>query len=157
MLNTRKKTMVCIYLTNLFCKVWKYLRTCTPVREIDDFDYQIWDLRSNCRDELDYQKFVGSLPFFKKQRTVDDYSDTVSNVIKIGDMGLRYSFELFIKKGDVPRMWQEPIDKHMRRELIEQTLLSHKPKPVVIDLEIKKQQQKGERKVDNERQRQRDL
>ena len=41
MLKTRKKTMVCIGLTHIVCRVWKYLRTCTPLRKIDDFDYTI--------------------------------------------------------------------------------------------------------------------
>ena len=132
--------MVCIGLTHLICKVWKYLRTSTPLRRIDDFDYTIWDIRSEYDNESEYQEFVAKLPFFLKNRQVDTVSDTVTNNIKFGDMGLTYSFEHYIKKGDVPKQLLEPITNFVKREILEQTVQSHKPPKPVVLLDDKKQE-----------------
>ena len=132
--------MVCIWITHILCKLWKFFRTGTFLRKIDDFDYTIWDLRSEYANESEYQEFVGKLPFFMKDRSVDAVSETVVNNIKFGDMGLNYSFEHFIKKGDVPKQLLEPITGLIKRELLEQTVQSHKPSKPVVLINDKKQE-----------------
>jgi len=143
-LKTKKTTMVCMYLTNIICTCWKFFRTRTPFRNVRDFDFDINDLRCQYENELAFQHMDKLNSFFKKNRYVDEDADTVTNYIKVGNMQLKYCFENYMRKNEIPQCCREPISETVKRELIKQTLSSHTP-ALVVDLEkVKAQKQKRE-------------
>ena len=109
-LKTKKLTKVCMGMTSVFCSLWKFFRTKTPIRNVDDFDYYIWDLRSACENELVYNRTVKNLPFFIKEKEKDEDLNTINYNIKIGDMGLQYSLENFKRTPEIPVHLRQPIN-----------------------------------------------
>ncbi len=142
-LKTKKLTKVCMGITSVFCSCWKFFRTKTPIRNVDDFDYHIWDLRELCENELHYKATVQTLPFFIKKKDKDEETNTINYNIKIGEMGLRYSLESFKKKAEIPMHLREPISCSIKHELLRKTVSSHSAAKTV-DLQLYKEQQQRE-------------
>ena len=140
-LKTKKLTKVCMGITSVFCGLWKFFRTKTPIRNVDDFDYHIWDLRKDCENELVYNRTVKNLPFFIREKVRDEDCDTNNYNIKIGDMGLQYSLENFKRTPEIPVHLREPISCLIKHELLRKTVSSHSAAKTV-DLELYKEQQK---------------
>ena len=140
-LKTKKLTKVCMGITSVFCSLWKFFRTKTPIRNVDDFDYHIWDLRSQCENELHYNNTVKNKPFFIREKIRDEDCDTNNYNIKIGDMGLQYSLENFKRTPEIPMHLREPISCLIKHELLRKTVSSHSAAKTV-DLELYKEQQK---------------
>ena len=143
-LKTKNITKVCMGITSVFCSCWKFFRTKTPFRNVDDFDYYIWDLRSTCENELVYNRTVKNLPFFIREKIRDEDCDTNNYNIKIGDMCLQYSLENFKRKPDeIPVHLRQPINCLIKHELLRKTVSSHSAAKTV-DLQLyKEQQQRG--------------
>jgi len=138
-LKTKTTTKVCMGITSVFCSCWKFFRTKTPIRNVDDFDYYIWDLRSQCENELHYKDTVKNLPFFIKEKDKDEDTNTINYNIKIGDMGLNYSLESFKKKPEIPVHLRQPISCLIKHELLRKTVSSHSAAKTV-DLKLYKEQ-----------------
>ena len=85
-LKTKKLTKVCMGMTSVFCSCWKFFRTKTPIRNVDDFDYYIWDLRSQCENELHYKDTVKNLPFFIKEKDKDEDTELLADIIDRDDV-----------------------------------------------------------------------
>ena len=151
-LKTKKTTMVCMILTNIICTCWKFFRTSTPFRNVHDFDYDINDLRCSYENELAYQHMIAKNPFFKKNRYVNEETDTITNYIKFGDMQLKYCFENYINKNSIPNCCRQTTTEIVKRELIKQTMSSHKL-ALVVDLEKVKERKKQQREGTYERPR----
>ena len=140
-LKTKKLTKVCMGITSVFCSCWKFFRTKTPIRNVDDFDYYIWDLRKDCENELVYNRTVKNLPFFIKEKEKDEDCDTNNYNIKIGDMCLQYSLENFKRTPEIPVHLRQPISCLIKHELLRKTVSSHSAAKTV-DLQLYKEQQK---------------
>ena len=140
-LKTKKLTKVCMGITSVFCSCWKFFRTRTPFRNINDFDYYIWDLRELCENELHYKATVQTLPFFIKKKDKDEGTNTINYNIKIGEMGLRYSLENFKRTPEIPVHLRQPINCLIKHELLRKTVSSHSAAKTV-DLQLYKEQQK---------------
>ena len=139
-LKTKNITKVCMGITSVFCSCWKFFRTKTPIRNVDDFDYYIWDLRSTCENLLVYNRTVKNLPFFIREKVRDEDCDTNNYNIKIGDMGLQYSLENFKRKPEIPVHLRQPINCLIKHELLRKTVSSHSAAKTV-DLKLYKEQQ----------------
>ena len=139
-LKTKKLTKVCMGMTSVFCSCWKFFRTKTPIRNVDDFDYYIWDLRSACENELVYNRTVKNLPFFIREKIRDEDCDTNNYNIKIGDMCLQYSLENFKRTPEIPVRLRQPINCLIKHELLRKTVSSHSAAKTV-DLKLYKEQQ----------------
>ena len=68
-LKTKKLTKVCMVITNGICKCWKFFRTATPFRNVQDFDFHVSDLRCQYPNALSYQHFK------KKNKKLFDRAD----------------------------------------------------------------------------------
>ena len=139
-LKTKKLTKVCMGMTSVFCGLWKFFRTKTPIRNVDDFDYYIWDLRSTCENQLVYNRTVKNLPFFIREKIRDEDCDTNNYNIKIGDMCLQYSLENFKRTPEIPVHLRQPINCLIKHELLRKTVSSHSAAKTV-DLKLYKEQQ----------------
>ena len=140
-LKTKKLTKVCMGITSVFCSCWKFFRTRTPIRNVQDFDFHIWDLRSQCENELVYNHTVKNKPFFIKEKEKDEDCDTNNYNIKIGDMCLQYSLENFKRKpNEIPVHLRQPINCLIKHELLRKTVSSHSADKTV-DLKLYKEQQ----------------
>jgi len=151
-LKTKKLTKVCMGIATVICECWKFFRTKTPIRNVNDFDYYIWDLRSNCENSLHYQASVANKPFFMKLKDKDVETNTINYNIKIGDMGLNYSLESFKKKAEIPVWLREPTSVLIKRELLRSTVSSHSAAKTV-DLKLYKEQKQREGNYERLRQR----
>ena len=151
-LKTKKLTKVCMGIATVICECWKFFRTKTPIRNVDDFDYHIWDLRELCENQLHYKATVQGLPFFIKRKDKDEETNTINYDIKIGDMGLNYSLESFKKKAELPIWLREPTSVMIKRELLRNTVSSHSAAKTV-DLNLYKEQKKREGNYERLRQR----
>ena len=140
-LKTKNITKVCMGITSVFCSCWKFFRTKTPIRNVDDFDYYIWDLRSTCENQLVYNRTVKNLPFFIREKVRDEDCDTNNYNIKIGDMCLQYSLENFKRTpNEIPVHLRQPISCLIKHELLRKTVSSHSAAKTV-DLKLYKEQQ----------------
>jgi len=151
-LKTKRLTKVCMGVTSVFCSCWKFFRTKTPIRNVNDFDYYIWDLRLECKNEFHYKDTVANKPFFMKLKDKDVETNTINYNIKIGDMGLNYSLESFKKKTENPTWLREPTSVLIKRELLRDTVSSHSTKNTV-DLAKYKEQKLKEGNYERLRQR----
>ena len=142
-LKTKKLTKVCMVITNSVCKCWKFFRTATPFRNVQDFDFHVSDLRCQYKNALSYQHFKKkNKKWYDKKRIENEETDTVINHIRFGDMLLTYSFENYIRKNSIPPCCREETSTIVRRELIRNTIKSHKP-ALVIDLDKVKERKAG--------------
>jgi len=134
-LKTKRLTKVCIMIATGFCTCWKFFRTATPFRNVQDFDFHVRDLRCEYDNAISYQHFKKKNPkWYDKQHIVDEETDTVTNHVRLGDLLLTYSFENYIRKNSIPPCCREKTSTIVWRELISKTIKSHKP-ALVIDLD----------------------
>ena len=70
-LKTTPLTKVIMTIARLSCKVW-YIARCKLWRNISDFDYYVFDLRSQYPNQLVYKYEVADLPFFSRSIDNDD-------------------------------------------------------------------------------------
>ena len=79
-----------------FCYCWHFGRCRFPGRK-NDFDYFVYDLRTQYPTKEVGNLALANSKFFDKKVIVDDeFERTIS--IKIGDICIRYSFDKTIKK-----------------------------------------------------------
>ena len=128
-LKTKPITAFVMKLAELGCSIWYYGR-CKLWRQISDFDYYVFDLRSQYPNEIVYKHELSSLPFYSKTVEADDEYERTSSV-KIGDCCIRYTFNKIRRQGliettEVIPLWKDfdPY-KHQIENIISQTKLSH--------------------------------
>ena len=68
-LKTKPLTKVIMTIAEVSCKVWYYCR-CKLWRQINDFDYYLFDLRSQYPNHLVYKLELADVPLFS--RTIDN-------------------------------------------------------------------------------------
>ena len=97
---------------------------------MNDFDYHIYDLRSEYPNGLVYQSEVAKQPYFSKTLIIEDEYERTS-AIKIGDCCITYTFDKIRRQGliettEVIPLWEDfdPY-KHQIENIISQTKLSH--------------------------------
>ena len=124
-LSTRCVMNVC----SVVCKVWKVAR-CKLWRNISDFDYYVFDLRSQYPNQLVYKYEVADLPFFSRSIDNDDKYERTSS-IKIGDAVIQYTFNKLRRQGLIEDSEVIPLFEHYDpykstiENVIAQTKLSH--------------------------------
>ena len=141
-LKTTPLTKVIMTIARLSCKVW-YIARCKLWRNISDFDYYVFDLRSQYPNQLVYLHQVGDLPFFSKTVETDDEYERTS-AVKIGDAVIRYTFNKIARQGLIETTEVIPlfkdIDPHKNyiENVITQTKLSHNSPKSLKVLKLRK-------------------
>ena len=83
-------------MANAFCYCWHFGRCRFPGRK-NDFDYFVYDLRTQYPTQELGNIALENSKFFEKQVVLEDeFERTIS--IKVGDICIRYSFDKTIKK-----------------------------------------------------------
>ena len=128
-LRTKPLTKCTMRVLELGCYLWKVGR-CKLWRQVNDFDYHIYDLRSEYPNGLVYQQEVAKQPYFSKTLINEDEYERTSS-IKIGDCCITYTFNKIRRAGliettEVIPLWKDfdPY-KHEIETIISQTKLSH--------------------------------
>ena len=128
-LSTKPITKLVMSIAELSCGVWWYTR-CKLWRKVNDFDYHIYDLRSEYPNGLVYQQEVAKQPYFSKTLINEDEYERTSS-LKIGDCCITYTFDKIRRQGliettEVIPLWKDfdPY-KHQIENIISQTKLSH--------------------------------
>tara|TARA_R100000234_G_scaffold113111_1_gene87278 strand:+ start:728 stop:1174 length:447 start_codon:yes stop_codon:yes gene_type:complete len=99
-MKTKLKTKIFMKIAKCICRTIHILRCRSFLRRLDDFNYEVKDMRVQYPNEAIYKKAVGSLPFYKKQVLKDDEIErTVA--LKVGDCLINYSFDKLRKYLDV--------------------------------------------------------
>ena len=128
-LKTTPLTKVIMTIARLSCKVW-YIARCKLWRNISDFDYYVFDLRSQYPNQLVYKHEVADLPFFSRTIDNDDEYERTSS-IKIGDAVIQYTFNKLRRQGLIEDSEVIPLFEHYDpykstiENVIAQTKLSH--------------------------------
>ena len=128
-LKTTPLTKVIMTIARLSCKVW-YIARCKLWRNISDFDYYVFDLRSQYPNQLVYKHEVADLPFFNRTIDNDDEYERTSS-IKIGDAVIQYTFNKLRRQGLIEDSEVIPLFEHYDpykstiENVIAQTKLSH--------------------------------
>ena len=141
-LSTKPLTKLVMKIAELSCGVWWYTR-CKLWRQVNDFDYHIYDLRSQFPNQLVYLHQVGDLPFFSKTVETDDEYERTS-AVKIGDAVIRYTFNKIARQGLIETTEVIPlfkdIDPHKNyiENVITQTKLSHNSPTSLKVLKLRK-------------------
>ena len=141
-LRTKPLTTCTMRVLELGCYLWKVGR-CKLWRQVNDFDYHIYDLRSQYPNQLVYLHQVGDLPFFSKTVETDDEYERTSS-IKIGDAVIRYTFNKIARQGLIETTEVIPlfkdIDPHKNyiENVITQTKLSHNSPKSLKVLKLRK-------------------
>ena len=141
-LSTKPLTKLVMKIAELSCGVWWYTR-CKLWRQVNDFDYHIYDLRSQYPNQLVYLHQVGDLPFFSKTVETDDEYERTS-AVKIGDAVIRYTFNKIARQGLIETTEVIPlfkdIDPHKNyiENVITQTKLSHNSPTSLKVLKLRK-------------------
>ena len=129
-------------LAELGCSIWYYGR-CKLWRQISDFDYYVFDLRSQYPNQLVYKYEVADLPFFSRSIDNDDKYERTSS-IKIGDCCIQYTFNKIRRLGLIETTEVIPlfkdIDPHKNyiENVIKQTKLSHNSPKSLKVLKLRK-------------------
>ena len=89
-LKTKPITAFIMKIAEIGCSIW-YVGRCKLWRQISDFDYYVFDLRSQYPNQLVYKHEVADLPFFSRSIDNDDKYERTSS-IKIGDCCIQYTF-----------------------------------------------------------------
>ena len=141
-LRTKPLTTCTMRVLELGCYLWKVGR-CKLWRQVNDFDYHIYDLRSQFPNQLVYLHQVGDLPFFSKTVETDDEYERTS-AVKIGDAVIRYTFNKIARQGLIETTEVIPlfkdIDPHKNyvENVITQTKLSHNSPKSLKVLKLRK-------------------
>ena len=128
-LKTKPITAFVMKLAELGCSIWYYGR-CKLWRQISDFDYYVFDLRSQYPNEIVYKHELSSLPFYSKTVEADDEYERTSS-IKIGDAVIQYTFNKIRRQGLIEDSEVIPLFEHYDpykstiENVIAQTKLSH--------------------------------
>ena len=128
-LSTKPITKLVMKLAELSCGVWWYTR-CKLWRKVNDFDYHIYDLRSEYPNGLVYQQQVAKQPYFSKTLINEDKYERTSS-IKIGDCCIQYTFNKIRRLGRVETTEVLPLFEHIDpyknqlENIIAQTKISH--------------------------------
>lgn len=135
-LKTKTTTRLVMQIAKAVCAIWKFGR-CT-VRGINDFDYYIYDLRSEYPDELIYQHEVASKPFIQKVLEDDSREERVSS-LKIGDCVIQYSFIKYKRASyiEIPTFLFREEQERKLKGLLSQTYLSHNKPSVKLKTQEK--------------------
>ena len=136
-LKTKPITKLVMKLAEFGCSVWYYGR-CKLWRQISDFDYYVFDLRSQYPNQLVYKHEVADLPIISKTIETDDEYERTSTV-KIGDCCIRYTFNKIRRQGliettEVIPLWKDfdPYKSYLEN-VVQQTKLSHnEPKKLKV-------------------------
>ena len=141
-LKTKTSTKVIMKIAEVVCKIWQFGR-CKVRGVVNDFDYHIYDLRSQYPNQLVYLHQVGDLPFFSKTVETDDEYERTS-AVKIGDAVIRYTFNKIARQGLIETTEVIPlfkdIDPHKNyiENVITQTKLSHNSPKSLKVLKLRK-------------------
>ena len=112
-MKTRIKTKIIMVVAKTICRTIHRWRCRSFLRRLDDFRFEIKDLRQQYTTEGVYNKAVASLPFYRKKVLVNDDSErTVA--IKIGDCMIKYSFDKLRKYLDVVK--EQPLTETVINE-----------------------------------------
>ena len=99
-MDTRLITKIIMVVARTICRTIHYWRCRSFLRRLDDFKYDVKDLRQQYSTKGVYKKAVGSFPFYIKKVLVNDDSERTI-AIKIGDCMIKYSFDKIRKYLDV--------------------------------------------------------
>ena len=128
-LSTKPLTKVIMTIAEVSCKVWYYCR-CKLWRQINDFDYYVFDLRSQYPNQLVYKHEVANQPYFSKTLINEDEYERTSS-LKIGDCCITYTFDKIRRQGlietsEVLPLWKDfdPYKSYLEN-VVQQTKLSH--------------------------------
>ena len=114
------------------CRTIHSWRCRSFLRRLDDFRFEIKDLRQQYSKEGVYIKAVGSLPFYKKKVLVNDDSErTVA--IKIVDCMIKYSFDKLRKYLDVidEPLTETTINENVAIALAKATTKNHEVASII--------------------------
>ena len=142
-LRTKPLTKCTMRVLELGCYLWKVGR-CKLWRQVNDFDYHIYDLRSQFPNQLVYLHQVGDLPFFSKTVETDDEYERTS-AVKIGDAVIRYTFNKIRRQGLIETTEVIPLFKNIDpyknylENVISQTKLSHNAPKSLKVIKLKKE------------------
>ncbi len=115
-----------------FCGVIHKVRCRSFLRRLDDFRYEVKDLRQQYTTKGVYKKAVASLPFYTKKVLVNDDSErTVA--IKIGDCMIKYSFDKLRKYLDVidEPLTETTINENVAIALAKATTKNHEVASII--------------------------
>ena len=136
-LKTKPLTRCVMTIAEVGCYFWQ-LGRCKLWRQISDFDYYVFDLRSQYPNQLVYKYEVADLPFFSRSIDNDDKYERTSS-IKIGDCCIQYTFNKIRRLGLVETTEVLPLFEHIDpyknqlENIIAQTKISHnEPKKLKV-------------------------
>lgn len=123
-LKTKKTTRLVMLIAKAVFAVWKFFRC--KIRGVNNFDYYIYDLRSEYPSELVYQQEVAGKPFIQKVLEDDDRDEKVWSLF-IGDCVIQYSFIKYEKASSlkIPTFLFREEQESKLKELLLPTYLSH--------------------------------
>ena len=128
-LKTKPITKFVMTIAEVGCYFWQ-LGRCKLWRQISDFDYYVFDLRSQYPNQLVYKHEVADLPFFNRTIDNDDEYERTSSV-KIGDCCIQYTFNKIRRSGLIETTEVLPLFEHIDpyknqlENIISQTKISH--------------------------------
>tara|TARA_B100000287_G_C20665220_1_gene791517 strand:- start:2291 stop:2740 length:450 start_codon:yes stop_codon:yes gene_type:complete len=132
-MNTRLKTKIIMVVAKTICRTIHSWRCRSFLRRLDDFRYEVKDLRQQYTTEGVYNKAVASLPFYTKKVLVNDDSErTVA--IKLGDCMIKYSFDKLIKYLDVvpeEPLTETTINENVAIALVKATTKNHRVASII--------------------------
>lgn len=121
---TKKTTRLVMLIAKAVFAVWKFCRC--KIRGVNDFDYYVYDLRSEYPSELVYQHEVAGKPFIQKVLEDDSRDEKVWSLF-IGDCVIQYSFVKYEKASleTIPTFLFGEEQESKLKELLVPTYLSH--------------------------------
>tara|TARA_E500000331_G_scaffold228042_1_gene218240 strand:- start:7 stop:453 length:447 start_codon:yes stop_codon:yes gene_type:complete len=131
-MKTTIKTKIIMVVAKTFCGVIHKVRCRSFLRRLDDFRYEVKDLRQQYTTKGVYKKAVASLPFYTKKVLVNDDSErTVA--IKIGDCMIKYSFDKLRKYLDVidEPLTETTINENVAIALAKATTKNHEVASII--------------------------
>ena len=132
-MKTTIKTKIIMVVAKTFCGVIHKVRCRSFLRRLDDFRYEVKDLRQQYTTKGVYKKAVSSLPFYTKKVLVNDDSErTVA--IKFGDCMIKYSFDKLRKYLDVVKeqpLTETIINENVAIALAKATTDTHKVASII--------------------------
>ena len=131
-MDTRLITKITMVVAKTICRTIHRWRCRSFLRRLDDFRFEIKDLRQQYTTEGVYNKAVASLPFYRKKVLVNDDSErTVA--IKIGDCMIKYSFDKLRKYLDVIEepLTETKINENVAIALAKATTQNHEVASII--------------------------
>ena len=131
-MKSRLITIIIMVVAKAICRTVHKWRCRSFLRRLDDFRYEVKDLRTQYSSEKFYKKAVSSLPIYTKKVLVND--DTERTVaIKFGDCMIKYSFDKLRKYLDVIEepLTETKINENVAIALAKATTQNHEVASII--------------------------